>query len=201
MGKARIAVANRFNKSIDDFRLNAVSEVPRRCNIGKAPPSVRDFFVLCERIQYQREEADILLKDFGEGLGAMLGPRSPEPDVLNYSWRDYGNRVGVWRCLDLFESLKLPLGALINTSLYDYCPEVVEAFVKRGDELIGHGHTNADRQASMTEKDEKRLLKHCRDRIRKESRAPGRVWPPQSGVRPLRQENKLLLPTAFSPLR
>src|SRR5579883_560192 len=69
MGKARIAVANRFNKSIDDFRLNAVSEVPRRCNIGKAPPSVRDFFVLCERIQYQREEADILLKDFGEGLG------------------------------------------------------------------------------------------------------------------------------------
>ena len=40
-----------------------------------------------------------------------------------------------------------------------------------------------------------------RDRIRKESRAPGRVWPPQSGVRPLRQENKLLIPTAFSPLR
>jgi allantoinase len=112
--------------------------------------------------------------DFGDGLGAALGPKSPDPDVLNYSWRDYGNRVGVWRCLDLFQSLKLPLGALINTALYDYCPEVVEAFVKRGDELIGHGHTNADRQGAMTESDEKRLLKYCRNRIRKESgQAPG----------------------------
>ena len=40
-----------------------------------------------------------------------------------------------------------------------------------------------------------------RDRIRAESRAPGRAWPPQSGVRPLRQENKLLIPASFSPVR
>ena len=114
--------------------------------------------------------------DFGEGLGAALGPKSPEPDVLNYSWRDYGNRVGVWRCLDLFESLKLPLGALINTSLYDYCPEVVEAFVKRGDELIGHGHTNADRQGELSERDEKALLLSCKKRIHRESKQNPIGW-------------------------
>ncbi len=28
-----------------------------------------------------------------------------------------------------------------------------------------------------------------------------REWPPQSGVRPIRQENKLLIATAFSPVR
>jgi len=33
--------------------------------------------------------------DFGAGLGAAFGPKCPEPDVLNFSWRDYGNRVGV----------------------------------------------------------------------------------------------------------
>src|SRR5262249_37361695 len=75
---------------------------------------------------------------FGAGLGACIGPKSHEPDVLNYSWRDYGNRVGVWRCLDLFGQLGVRVGAIINTSLYDYCPEVIEACVKRGDELIGH---------------------------------------------------------------
>jgi allantoinase len=96
--------------------------------------------------------------DFGAGLGAALGPKSPEPDVLNYSWRDYGNRVGVWRCFELFDSLKLPVGALINTALYDYCPEVVEAHVKRGDELIGHGHTNSERQADLSEEKERELL-------------------------------------------
>ncbi len=40
-----------------------------------------------------------------------------------------------------------------------------------------------------------------RERIRAASRAPGRNWPPQSGVRPIRQENKVLIPAAFSPLR
>jgi peptidoglycan/xylan/chitin deacetylase (PgdA/CDA1 family) len=107
--------------------------------------------------------------EFGAGLGAALGPKSPEPDVLNYSWRDYGNRVGVWRCLDLFEDLKLPVGAIINTALYDYCPEVVEAFVRRGDELIAHGHTNAERQSDLSEEKERELLKSCRERIGKES--------------------------------
>jgi len=114
--------------------------------------------------------------DFGAGLGAALGPKSPEPDVLNFSWRDYGNRVGVWRCLELFDSLKLSVGALINTALYDYCPEVVEAHVKRGDELIGHGHTNSDRQSDLSEAQERELLTYCRDRIKKESKVTPLGW-------------------------
>jgi peptidoglycan/xylan/chitin deacetylase (PgdA/CDA1 family) len=113
---------------------------------------------------------------FGEGLGAALGPKNPEPDVLNFSWRDYGNRVGVWRCLELFEQLKLPVGALINTALYDYCPEVIAAFVRRGDELIGHGHTNAERQATLDEAEERSLLTYCRDRIEKESGVRPQGW-------------------------
>jgi NIPSNAP len=40
-----------------------------------------------------------------------------------------------------------------------------------------------------------------RARIREESRKPGRAWPPQAGVRPIRQENKLLIPAPFSPVR
>lgn len=103
---------------------------------------------------------------FGEGLGAMIGPASPQPDVLNYSWREYGNRVGVWRCLELFDELKLPAAALINTALYDHCPEVVTACAARGDELVGHGHSNAERQGVLDEMAERELLVSCRDRMR-----------------------------------
>src|SRR5262249_55543935 len=67
---------------------------------------------------------------FGEGLGAELAP-SHQPDVLNYSWRDYGNRVGAWRLLDLFDELRLPVSVLLNTALYDYAPELVAACRKR----------------------------------------------------------------------
>ena len=112
----------------------------------------------------------------GEGLGANLGPASPQPDVLNYSWREYGNRVGAWRCLDLFDELNLPTGVILNTALYDHCPELVAAFAARGNELIGHGHTNAERQAAMPEADERALLADCRTRIADESGTAPAGW-------------------------
>jgi allantoinase len=111
---------------------------------------------------------------FGEGLGAALAPVSPEPDVLNHSWREYGNRVGAWRCLELFDDLQLPTGALINTALYQHCPDLVAALLARGDELIGHGHTNAERQGGWDEAREATLLRACRDEIQARSgRSPG----------------------------
>ena len=122
---------------------------------------------------------------FGEGLGATLAPSAPV-DVLNYTWREYGNRVGVWRCLDLFDDLSLPVGALVNTALYDHCPQVVQAFAERGDELIGHGHTNAERQGDWPEADERALLLHCRERMRE---AQGRA--PQGWLSPWISESPL----------
>ena len=113
---------------------------------------------------------------FGAGLGANLGPPSPQPDVLNYSWREYGNRVGAWRCLDLFDELNLPTAALINTALYDHCPQLIEAHVQRGDELVGHGHTNAERQGAWSAESEAHLLKSCRDIIRSQSRVDVQGW-------------------------
>ncbi len=113
---------------------------------------------------------------FGEGLGANIGPACPQPDVLNYSWREYGNRVGAWRCLRLFDELALPTGALVNTALFDHCPELVEAMVSRGDEIIGHGHTNAVRQSHLSEADELDLLVACRDRILAQTGQAPRGW-------------------------
>ncbi len=114
--------------------------------------------------------------EFGEGLGANLGPPCPAPDVLNFSWREYGNRVGAWRCLQMFDALKLPTGALINTALYDHCPDLIAALVARGDELIGHGHTNADRQGQMDEHAERSLIQACQQQIAAQSGQTPRGW-------------------------
>ena len=95
---------------------------------------------------------------FGEGLGAKLAPSVGGVDVLNASWREYGNRVGAWRCLELFDALKLPVGAIVNTALIDHAPGLVAAFVARGDELIGHGHTNSEAQGDMSAGEERALL-------------------------------------------
>lgn len=113
---------------------------------------------------------------FGEGLGAALGPATPPPDVLNHSWREYGNRVGAWRCLELFEQLGLPAAAIVNTALADHAPELVEACVARGDELVAHGHTNAERQGGWPEGDERALLAHCRAHLQRAA-GPGGAAP------------------------
>ena len=113
---------------------------------------------------------------FGQGLGATIGPASPQPDVLNFAWREYGNRVGAWRCLELFDQLGMPAAALVNTALYDHCPELVAACVARGDELVGHGHSNAERQGALDEAGERQLLLHCKGLMQQHSGVVPAGW-------------------------
>ena len=110
---------------------------------------------------------------FGAGLGAELAPKHGEPDVLNWSWREYGNRVGVWRMLDLLDALKLPCAALVNSAIYDHCPDVPAAFRARGDEIVAHGRSNAERQGDLDEPAERALIAEATQVLtRADGRAP-----------------------------
>ncbi|UDL93642.1 polysaccharide deacetylase family protein [Lichenihabitans sp. PAMC28606] len=125
---------------------------------------------------------------FGEGLGAELAPGGPAPDILNFAWRDYGNRVGAWRLLELFDDLALPASVLLNSVLYDTCPDLPVAFRLRGDEIVGHGRSNAERQGLLPERDEAALIAEATATLtRHEGRAPGGwlgPWISESAVTP-----------------
>jgi allantoinase len=125
---------------------------------------------------------------FGEGLGAELAPGGPQPDVLNFAWRDWGNRVGAWRMLEMFERLGWPLSVLINSAMYDYAPELLQAHRARGDEFVGHGRTNSERQGVLPEAEERALIVEATEAIaRHEGRPPAGwlgPWISQSRVTP-----------------
>jgi allantoinase len=125
---------------------------------------------------------------FGEGMIEELVPGGLQPDVLNYSWCDYGTRVGVWRILDALEEFHIPVTLLVNTDLYQTCPVVVEAFRKRGDEIAAHGRTNSERQGGMTESAERELIDEATRAIEKhEGEAPKgwlSPWISETGVTP-----------------
>jgi len=93
---------------------------------------------------------------FGEGLGAELAPGGPQPDVLNYAWRDYGNRVGVFRLAELLDGLNLPVSLLVNAQMVIEAPQALGSFSNA--EIVGHGRTNSERQGTMSEKDERALI-------------------------------------------
>jgi peptidoglycan/xylan/chitin deacetylase (PgdA/CDA1 family) len=111
---------------------------------------------------------------FGEGLGAELAPGGPQPDVLNYAWRDYGNRVGVFRMAELFAELNLPVSLLINSQMLEEAPQAVDAF---GDaELLGHGRSNSERQGTLSEAEEAALIAETTTAIEKHSGRHPHGW-------------------------
>lgn len=113
---------------------------------------------------------------YAEGMGPELNPRQPEPDIPNFTWRDWGNRVGVWRLLEVLDALDIPAAALLNTAVYDMCPEVAHAFRARGDEIVGHGRTNAERQAEMSEDAERGMIVEVTQRLAQEEGKPPLGW-------------------------
>ena len=94
---------------------------------------------------------------YGEG-GVDLDRASVAPNLRSYLWREYGNRVGVWRILDLFDELDMPMGVIVNTAVYDHAPEIMAAHRARGDEIIGHGVTNSKPLAAMDEAEERAMF-------------------------------------------
>ncbi|SON56697.1 putative urate catabolism protein [Hartmannibacter diazotrophicus] len=94
----------------------------------------------------------------------------------NYSWRDYGNRVGIWRLFDLFDKFGIPAAHNVNSLLYDDHPQIFEKIRERGDEIVSHGRTNAERQGDLWEIDEQRLIADVTEKISANEGAPPRGW-------------------------
>src|SRR5262245_62986052 len=110
---------------------------------------------------------------FGAGMGPDPVMPSEPTTQRNFAWRDYGNRIGVWRLFDLFDELKLPCSCIVNSLVYEHHPEIFERIRARGDDIIGHGRTNAERQRGLWETDERRLIEDATETIRRhEGRAP-----------------------------
>ena len=97
---------------------------------------------------------------FGEGLIeeiATPGP-GPAPDVMNWSWLEYGNRVGGWRLQRMFAELGLPCTLLVNAEVYRHCPQLPHAFARDGAEIAAHGRSNSERQGNLPEAAEAALI-------------------------------------------
>ena len=110
---------------------------------------------------------------YGEGKGAAIAPPEQAMSHSIYSWRDYGNRIGFWRLMDMFDDLRIPVQHQINTAIYDECPYIPERIRSRNDEFLGHGYTNSEEQGGLSEQKEKNLIDECTATITKhEGKAP-----------------------------
>ena len=77
---------------------------------------------------------------------------SPLPDIPNWAWHEYGNRVGFWRLLDVFDEHQVRAVLAINGSAIARYQPIARAAQERGWEFIGHGFSQKNMQKVKDER-------------------------------------------------
>lgn len=60
------------------------------------------------------------------------------PDFPNYTWREYGQRVGIWRLFDLFDETGVKASCTTNAVTFERRKAMTDACLERGWELLAH---------------------------------------------------------------
>jgi len=97
----------------------------------------------------------------------------PSPDIPNWAWHEYGNRVGFWRMLPVFDDFRIPAVLAINGSCFKTYPQIAEAAKERDWEFLGHGFIQKNMQKV---EDEAEAIRLTTEAIREFSGKPPRGW-------------------------
>jgi allantoinase len=79
---------------------------------------------------------------------------SPMPDIPNWAWHEYGNRVGFWRMLEVLDSLRIRAVLAINGSAIGRYQAISGAALEREWEFMGHGYSQRNMQAVENEQED-----------------------------------------------
>ena len=70
------------------------------------------------------------------------------PDVINYAWREYGIRVGLWRVADVLDAAGVKASVALNSAVCETFPRAMEEMKKRAWEFMGQFYGIAARWAT-----------------------------------------------------
>ena len=87
------------------------------------------------------------------------------PDIRNHSRRDYGNRVGVWRIIEVLAKHGVRGTVALNAEVGRFYPRIMEAVTKLQWELMGHGLTNSVLLTGMSKDKEAAVIAEAREII------------------------------------
>ena len=110
----------------------------------------------------------------GTGVSPNAGNRVP--DVINYAWREYGMRVGLWRIADVLDAAAIKATVALNSAVCDVHPRAVEEMEKRGWEFMGHGITNSDSLAGLAPEKERGVIQPVLGTIERATGRRPRGW-------------------------
>jgi len=78
---------------------------------------------------------------------------APMPDIPNWAWHEYGNRVGFWRLLEVLDRLEIKAVLALNGSCIESYAPIAAAARERHWEFLGHGFIQKNMQKVADERD------------------------------------------------
>ena len=81
--------------------------------------------------------------------------RIRHPDIMQWGFRDYGNRIGVWRTAEVLAEYPVRVTASTNLAIFDHCPEIAALVRARDWEVMSHGIYNTRYLGRSTEAEER----------------------------------------------
>lgn len=121
----------------------------------------------------------INIEHFPEDLpGTPLVPMTTkfQPDVLNYGWRDYGSRVGLWRIMEIMDSCGMRGTVCLNSDVCLEYPPIIEEGNKRDWVWMGHAQNNSYCINGIDEAKEREIIKDTLDTIEKSAGTRPKGW-------------------------
>lgn len=111
-------------------------------------------------------------------VGQAVSPNTGNivPDVINYAWREYGMRVGLWRIADTLDAAGVKATVALNSAVVEAHPKAVEEMKKRGWEFMGHGTTNSENLAGLDPEKERALIQTVLKTIEQATGQRPRGW-------------------------
>ena len=97
-------------------------------------------------------------------------PRSPLPDVQQYSLHEYGNRVGFWRVLEVLDQYQIRCSTTLNIGVLQHFPQIAEAMLKRDWTFVNHGFYNTRYLTTFSEEQEREFLQQLSRDVHSASR-------------------------------
>jgi peptidoglycan/xylan/chitin deacetylase (PgdA/CDA1 family) len=113
-------------------------------------------------------------------------PRTPHPDVLSYSLKDYGNRAGVWRVMEVLDAHGIRGTVSLSMAVGDMFPEILAAILGRDWDVFSHGIYNTRYHWGLDEAAEREEIAASVEAWRRMSGRPLRGWFSPAGSNTLR---------------
>ncbi|NUR63213.1 MAG: polysaccharide deacetylase family protein [Catenulispora sp.] len=110
------------------------------------------------------------------GTATFEGTTVLTPDSLNYGWRDYGPRVGIWRQITLLDKHGVKAGALLNSDVVERYPQIIAAGRERGWAWLGHGASNSHLFTGLERADEAAKIAQVLETIERGTGVRPRGW-------------------------